>query len=145
MTLECDAAKNFDGLLKQNQYPGRGIVIGLNKPGTKFIQIYWIMGRSANSQNRIFVRQDELIKTAPFESKNISHPELIIYTAMRGFGRNHIVSNGDQTDTILDVLRAGGSWDLALAARTYEPDAPNFTPRIAGLLKFQPAKITLVP
>ncbi|MBN1349499.1 inosine monophosphate cyclohydrolase [candidate division KSB1 bacterium] len=135
MSLLVTAKDNMKLRLLQNEYPGRGIVIGLNETGTKFVQIYWIMGRSENSQNRRFVRADGIIKTTPVDMAHVANPELIIYNAMRRHGRLHIVSNGNQTDTIFDVLAAGGTFEMALATRRHEPDAPNFTPRISGLLE----------
>jgi len=130
------ANENFLTQLSQNEYPGRGIVMGLDESGTKFVQIYWIMGRSQNSQNRLLIREADKIKTAPVDATNITRPELIIYNAIRRSGHNHIVSNGDHTDTIYEVLQNAGTLELALATRSHEPDAPNYTPRISGLLQF---------
>jgi len=136
MDLKASAARNFETRLKANDYPGRGMVIGLNAPGTRFVQLYWIMGRSAQSQNRRFVQEGDVIRTAPVDASKVTHPELIIYNAIARTGHSHIVSNGDQTDTIFRALQMGSTFEAALATRTHELDAPNFTPRISGLLQY---------
>lgn len=118
--------------LKENTYPGRGIIVGMDETGEYLIQVYWIMGRSENSRNRIFViEEDGLVKTAPFDSTKIEDPSLIIYTAMAQKDDYYAVSNGHQT---LDIL-GGGNLADSLAKWTYEPDAPNYTPRISALIK----------
>lgn len=127
--------KNLETYLSQKPYPGRGIMMGLNKrAGASFIA-YFIMGRSANSQNRIFEPTDDGIRTAAFDESKLEDPSLIIYHPVRRLsdGRT-IITNGDQTDTIRDFLEKGQSFEAALATRTFEPDAPNWTPRISGLL-----------
>ena len=119
--------------LKNNAYPGRGIIMGL-APGGEQVQIYWIMGRSENSKNRIFVRnKDGSVSTKPFDEKKLTDPSLIIYTPLRVVNGVRIISNGDQTDTIAEFLKSGKTVEEALKTRTYEPDAPNYTPRISGV------------
>jgi IMP cyclohydrolase len=119
--------------LKNNPYPGRGIVMGLG-PGGERVQIYWLMGRSENSKNRIFVQnQDGSVSTKAFDEKKLTDSSLIIYNPLRIANGVHIISNGDQTDTIAEFLAKGKSVEEALKTRTYEPDAPNYTPRISGV------------
>ncbi len=120
--------------LKQNPYPGRGIVIGMTPDARHYVQIYWIMGRSENSRNRIFVAENGFVKTRAFDEKKVVDPSLIIYYPVRFSVKSHIVSNGDQTDTIYQTLQRGGSFETALNTREFEPDAPNYTPRISGLV-----------
>jgi IMP cyclohydrolase len=121
--------------LKNNPYPGRGIIIGLTPDGSKYAQVYWIMGRSENSRNRIFVAEpDGFVRTEARDPAKLSDPSLIIYYPVRHTNGAHIVTNGDQTDTIYTALQQGGTFEQALATRTYEPDGPNFTPRISGLV-----------
>ncbi len=124
-------------LVEGNSYVGRGIVIGKSEDGKKACMAYFIMGRSANSRNRIFVERDDALFTEPFDASKVEDPSLIIYAAVRRFENNLIVTNGDQTDTIYEGLKSGKSFDLALASREFEPDAPNFTPRISGMLTFE--------
>ena len=133
MDLSRIAAANMQAL-SQNAYPGRGIVIGQTPDARHFVQIYWIMGRSENSRNRIFVRDGDAVRTAPHDASKVKDPSLIIYYCARTVGRRHVVSNGDQTDTIVEALQAGRGFEAALFTRTFEPDAPNFTPRIAGVV-----------
>lgn len=123
-------------LLQSNSYPGRGIVIGRSEDGKSAVIAYFIMGRSVNSRNRVFVEDGEGIRTQAFDPAKLSDPSLIIYAPVRVFGSHTIVTNGDQTDTVYDGLRAGKSFDQALRSRTYEPDGPNYTPRISGILHF---------
>ena len=118
--------------LRLNTYPGRGIVMGFNKQGDQAIQIYWVMGRSENSRNRILVQEGNVVKTKPFDASKVKDPTLIIYTAMKEVRGGHLVSNGDQTDSIAQIIEKGGTFGEGLRERTYEPDAPNFTPRITG-------------
>jgi len=119
--------------LKNNPYPGRGIVMGLG-PGGERVQIYWLMGRSENSKNRIFVQnKDGSVSTKAFDEKKLTDPSLIIYNPFKITNNIHIISNGDQTDTIAEFLAKGKSAEEALKTRTYEPDAPNYTPRISGV------------
>ena len=118
--------------LKGNTYPGRGIVIGRN--GDFAVIAYFIMGRSENSRNRIFSEFENGIKTKAFDESKLKDPSLIIYSPVRLINNNAIVTNGDQTDTIYDFIKDGKTFEDALRTRTFEPDAPNFTPRISGIL-----------
>jgi IMP cyclohydrolase len=131
----AQAEQYFNGL-KQNAYPGRGIVIGLTEDGTKLVQVYWIMGRSENSRNRVFIAEPNgFLRTEAKDPAKLMDPSLIIYYPVRHINSAHIVTNGDQTDTIYETLpKHGGTFESALATRTYEPDAPNFTPRISGIV-----------
>lgn len=123
-------------LIKDNSYVGRGIVIGKTADGKKACSAYFIMGRSANSRNRIFTQKNGEIFTEPFDASKVEDPSLIIYAAVRSFKNNLIVTNGDQTDTIYEGLEKGLSFSQALTSREFEPDMPNFTPRISGMLTF---------
>ena len=124
-------------LIKDNSYVGRGIVIGLSEDGKKAVSAYFIMGRSENSRNRIFVEKDNgEVMIYPYDESKVEDPSLIIYSPIRIFENNLIVTNGDQTDTVYDGLVAGKSFAEALRSRKYEPDAPNLTPRISGMLTF---------
>jgi IMP cyclohydrolase len=121
--------------LRYNTYPGRGLVIGMTPNATAYVQVYWIMGRSENSRNRIFVKEDNgFIKTQAHDPAKVKDPSLIMYYPVKHSGDKHIVSNGDQTDTIAEHLRSGSTFEAALATRQPEPDAPNYTPRISGIL-----------
>mgnify|MGYP002648359129 CR=1 FL=1 len=121
--------------LKSNAYPGRGIVLGRTPDGKKAVAAYFIMGRSSNSRNRIFAVDGEGIRTQAFDESKLEDPSLIIYAPVRVLGNKTIVTNGDQTDTIYDHLAAGKGFAKALRTRTFEPDSPNFTPRISGIVK----------
>ena len=123
-------------LLKQNAYPGRGIVTGLSEDGKKAVFCYFIMGRSENSRNRVFRKTEDGVIIYPFDESKVTDPSLIIYSPVRKAGRKTVVTNGNQTDTVIDFLRAGKSMEEALETRTFEPDAPNFTPRISAVLDF---------
>lgn len=123
-------------LLDGNTYPGRGIVIGKSEDGKKAVAAYFIMGRSTNSRNRIFTEKDGEIFTEPFDVSKVEDPSLIIYAAIRAFDNKLIVTNGDQTDTIYDALKDGKCYRHALMTRCFEPDGPNWTPRISGVLVF---------
>ena len=129
-------------LLTGNSYVGRGIVIGKSEDGKKACAAYFIMGRSANSRNRIFEEKDGDIYTAPFDASKVEDPSLIIYAAVRTYDNNLVVTNGDQTDTVVEGLRKGLSFNKALESRCFEPDAPNFTPRISGMLTFADGDFT---
>ena len=122
--------------LEGNTYPGRGIVIGKTADGKKSAVAYFIMGRSANSRNRVFTEKDGAIFTEPFDASKVEDPSLIIYAALRNYENKLIVTNGDQTDTIWEGLKAGKSFSEALTSREFEPDAPNLTPRISGMLTY---------
>lgn len=123
-------------LIKGNSYVGRGIVIGKTADGKKAATAYFIMGRSANSRNRIFTEKDGAVFTEPFDVSKVEDPSLIIYAAIREYENNLIVTNGDQTDTIYQGLKNGIAFSNALTQREFEPDAPNLTPRISGMLTF---------
>lgn len=122
------------GLLRGNSYPGRGIVIGKSEDGANAVFAYFIMGRSENSRNRVFVEKEDELVIYPFDESKVEDPSLIIYSPVRKVHHKWIVTNGDQTDTIVDGLRAGDTFEKALESRCFEPDAPNFTPRISGLI-----------
>ena len=122
--------------ITRNPYVGRGIVIGRTPDGTKAAVAYFIMGRSENSRNRVFSVKGNEVFTEPYDASLVSDPSLIIYRAISTVGNRLIVTNGDQTDTIRQALTAGKSFRDALSCRTFEPDAPNFTPRISGMLTF---------
>lgn len=126
--------------LENNVYPGRGIILGLTPDGRHYAQVYWIMGRSENSRNRIFVNENGFIKTRAFDEAKVTDPSLIIYYPVKYSEGCHIVTNGNQTDTIYDAIQAGGTFESALDTRTFEPDAPNYTPRIAGVIDLRPGK-----
>lgn len=121
--------------LKGNPYPGRGIVIGRTPDGEYAVAAYFIMGRSVNSRNRIFVEDGEGIRTEAFDPSKLSDPSLIIYAPVRVLKNQTIVTNGDQTDTVYEGLAGGKSFEEALAEREFEPDAPNYTPRISGVME----------
>ncbi len=123
-------------LLSGNPYVGRGIVIGKSENGKKAVTAYFIMGRSENSRNRVFVENAEEVIIHPFDASKVSDPSLIIYSPIKRFENNLIVTNGDQTDTIYNFLRGGKTFEEALETREFEPDAPNFTPRISGMMTF---------
>lgn len=120
--------------LQNNTYPGRGIIIGKSMDGEHAAIAYFIMGRSENSRNRVFVTDGEGIRTQAFDPKKLQDPSLIIYSPVRVLGNNTIVTNGDQTDTIFQYLKDGFTFEDALRTRTFEPDAPNYTPRISGIV-----------
>ena len=128
--------KTLTERLEGNTYPGRGIVIGKTANGKKAATAYFIMGRSANSRNRVFTEKDGAIFTEPFDASKVEDPSLIIYAALRNYENKLIVTNGDQTDTIWEGLKAGKSFSEALTTREFEPDGPNFTPRISGMITF---------
>jgi hypothetical protein len=120
--------------LSQNVYPGRGIVLGRSEDGTKAVSAYFIMGRSENSRNRVFVEDGEGIRTEAFDPSKLEDPSLIIYAPVRVLGKDTIVTNGDQTDTVYDGMKAGKTFEQSLRVRRFEPDGPNFTPRISGIM-----------
>lgn len=127
-------------ILSENAYPGRGIVIGRTPDGKKAAIGYFIMGRSVNSRNRIFAEISDGIETKAFDEPKLSDPHLIIYAPVRVLGNNTIVTNGDQTDTIYDGIKNGLTFEQSLRSRTYEDDAPNYTPRISGILEIENGK-----
>lgn len=120
--------------LKNNEYPGRGIVIGRSADGKYAVIAYFIMGRSSNSRNRVFVTEGEGIRTEAFDPAKLEDPSLVIYAPVRVFENDTIVTNGDQTDTIYEGLAGGKTFEQSLRSRGYEPDKPNYTPRISGIL-----------
>lgn len=121
-------------LLQENAYPGRGIVIGKSEDGTKAVCAYFIMGRSVNSRNRVFVEEGEGIRTQAFDPSKLTDPSLIIYAPVRVLGNKTIVTNGDQTDTIYEGMDKQLTFEQSLRSREFEPDAPNYTPRISGVM-----------
>lgn len=121
-------------VLKSNDYPGRGIVIGRSGDGKKAVTAYFIMGRSVNSRNRVFVEDGEGIRTEAFDPSKVVDPSLIIYAPVRVLGNKTIVTNGDQTDTIYELMDKQQTFEQSLRGRQFEPDAPNYTPRISGIM-----------
>lgn len=121
-------------ILSQNEYPGRGIIIGMSPSGKNYIQIYWIMGRSNNSKNRIFEIDNNFVRTKAFDENKIVDPSLIIYYPIKDIKNYHIVSNGDQTDTIYEYIDNNNTFENALNIWEFEPDPPNYTPRISGFI-----------
>ncbi len=124
---------NIGELIRGNSYVGRGIVIGKSADGKSLATAYFIMGRSANSRNRVFVERDGAIFTEPYDASKVEDPSLIIYAALRTLDNKLIVTNGDQTDTVYEGVAAGKSFSESLTVREFEPDAPNLTPRISGM------------
>ena len=129
--------KSLAADLSGTSYPGRGIVIGKTPDGTKAVIAYFIMGRSENSRNRVFVEDGEGIRTQAFDPSKLEDPSLIIYAPVRVLDNKTIVTNGDQTDTVYDLMKDGYTFEQALRTREFEPDAPNYTPRISGILDFK--------
>lgn len=127
---------DVETLIKGNSYVGRGIVIGKTEDGKKACSAYFIMGRSNNSRNRVFVMRDGVLYTEPFDASKVEDPSLIIYAAVREYENKLILTNGDQTDTIYEGLKQGKCFTKALKQRRFEPDAPNLTPRISGMITF---------
>ena len=133
---------DLNKLLSGNTYPGRGIVLGMDESGENAVIAYFIMGRSVSSRNRIFVEKDGGIITRAFDESKMVDPSLIIYAPVRVRGEDTIVTNGDQTDTICDYLRKGMTFEDALRTRCFEPDAPNYTPRISGMIIRENGRMT---
>ena len=123
--------------LKNNSYPGRGIVIGKSADGKTAVTAYFIMGRSSNSRNRVFVEDGEGIRTQAFDPSKLEDPSLIIYAPVRVLGNKTIVTNGDQTDTIYDGMDRQQTFEQSLRCREFEPDGPNYTPRISGIMHIE--------
>ena len=123
--------------LSNNTYPGRGIVIGKSKDGKKAVTAYFIMGRSNNSRNRVFVEDGEGIRTQAFDPSKLEDPSLIIYAPVRVLGNKTIVTNGDQTDTIYEGMDKQLTFEQSLRSRKFEPDTPNYTPRISGIMHIE--------
>ena len=126
--------------LEGNAYPGRGIIIGRSADGTKAVTAYFIMGRSENSRNRIFVEDGEGIRTQAFDETKVTDPSLIIYAPVRVLGNKTIVTNGDQTDTIYEGMDRQLTFEQSLRSREFEPDGPNYTPRISGIMHVENGK-----
>lgn len=126
---------NLSNELKNNEYPGRGIVIGKSADDKYAVTAYFIMGRSVNSRNRVFVTDGDGIRTEAFDPSKLSDPHLIIYAPVRVLGNKTIVTNGDQTDTIYDLMNQQMTFEQSLRTREFEDDAPNYTPRISGIIK----------
>ena len=132
--LAATAAGNLKRHLRENRYPGRGIVLGRSTDGSAWLQVYWIMGRSENSRNRRFVVEGATLRTEAVDASKVVDPRLIIYEAMLELPDVYVVSNGDQTRTVVEEMASGGTFEGALARRDREDDAPNYTPRISGLI-----------
>lgn len=126
--------EDIEKYLVKNNYPGRGIIIGKTQDARKVCLAYFIMGRSANSRNRVLQKENNVLYTKPFDENQVEDPSLIIYAALRKFENKCILTNGDQTDTIYEKVKEGQSFSDALKTREFEPDAPNFTPRISGMV-----------
>ena len=126
--------------LRLQKYPGRGILLGCHEDGLHAVIAYFIMGRSENSRNRVFVQEGDGLRTRAFDPSLMTDPSLVIYNPVRVFGKVTIVSNGDQTDTIYEYIENGNSFESALHTRTFEPDAPHYTPRISGILERRGSK-----
>ena len=126
--------------LRQNSYPGRGIVSGRSADGKKAVTAYFIMGRSVNSRNRVFVEEGRGIRTQAFDPSKLIDPSLIIYAPVRVLGNKTIVTNGDQTDTIYEGMDKQMTFEQSLRSRAFEPDGPNFTPRISGIMHIEDGK-----
>lgn len=133
---------NIGQLIKDNAYVGRGIVIGKTQDGKKAAVAYFIMGRSANSRNRVFTLKNGEVFTEPYDASLVEDPSLIIYAALRRYENSLIVTNGDQTDTVYEFLKNGQTFAEALKTREFEPDRPNFTPRISGIVNFDGSDFT---
>lgn len=129
-------------IIKDNTYVGRGIIVGKTADGKKAATAYFIMGRSENSRNRVFVENGEEVIIHPYDASKVEDPSLIIYSPIRVIENNLIVTNGDQTDTIYDFVKDGKTFTQALETREFEPDAPNFTPRISAMLTFDEGDFT---
>lgn len=134
--------KNIAEELKNNSYPGRGIIIGKSKDGENAVIAYFIMGRSENSRNRVFTAVNDEMKTEAFDPSKLVDPSLIIYNPIRVINNSTIVTNGDQTDTVCDFMADGKTFEDALRTRTFEPDYPNYTPRISGIVTVEDNSFT---
>lgn len=140
--MDIYAIPEIDSLIAGNSYVGRGIVLGKTPDGKKAVSAYFIMGRSANSRNRVFTEKNGEVFTEPFDVSKVEDPSLIIYAALRQYENKLIVTNGNQTDTIYDGIAAGKTFSAALTSREFEPDAPNLTPRISGMITFENGDMT---
>ncbi len=130
------SVQKIGSLIRGNDYVGRGIVIGKSEDGNHAVFAYFIMGRSENSRNRVFSEDGDTVTIYPFDESKVQDPSLIIYSPIRRYKNSVIVTNGDQTDTVYDYLQQGKTFEQALETRCFEPDSPNFTPRISGILNF---------
>ena len=143
--MSVKGMNEIKNLLSTNSYPGRGIIVGKSQDGKSAMIAYFIMGRSANSRNRIFERYEGGMRTKAFDESKLEDPSLIIYNPFLQCGNSDIVTNGDQTDTVYNYIKANGddgySFDKALTTREFEPDSPNFTPRISAILNYDYKKI----
>ena len=128
--------KSMEDRIKGNSYVGRGIVLGKSEDGKKAVAAYFIMGRSENSRNRIFLEEGENVMIKPFDESKVEDPSLIIYYPLRKHENKLIVTNGDQTDTVYNFIKEGKSFEDGLNTREFEPDGPNWTPRISGMIEF---------
>ncbi len=133
---------SLNSLLAQNEYPGRGIIVGLSPDSKNIVSAYFIMGRSENSRNRIFKQDGDGLRTQAYDESKMSDPSLIIYSPVRVLGNDTIITNGDQTDTIYEGLKQGLTFEQSLRSREAEPDAPNYTPRISALLHLKDSKFS---
>jgi len=133
---------NIGEILSSNTYPGRGVIIGKSADAKSAVIAYFIMGRSDNSRNRVFVAENEAVTIYPFDESKVEDPSLIIYSPLRVIGNKQIITNGDQTDTIYDFAAEGKSFEAALETRCFEPDAPNYTPRISGIVELADGDFT---
>ena len=136
------SGKDITALLSNNEYAGRGIILGLDKAGKNAVIAYFLMGRSVNSRNRVFVENGNGLLIRAFDESKMEDPSLIIYSPILVSANNTIVTNGDQTDTVYEALQNGGCFEDALRKRTYEPDAPNYTSRISGMVTVAEAACT---
>ncbi len=127
--------------IASTSYPGRGIVIGKSADGSKAVIAYFIMGRSENSRNRVFAETEDGIKTQAFDPSKLVDPSLIIYSPVRVLGNKTVVTNGDQTDTVYDLMNEGQTFEQSLTTREFEPDGPNYTPRISGIVECENGKM----
>lgn len=125
---------NLEKEISKTSYPGRGIILGRTEDGNNAVIAYFIMGRSENSRNRVFVEDGDGIRTKAFDESKVEDPSLIIYAPVRTFAESTIVTNGDQTDTIVSLMSCGKTFEQSLSGREFEPDAPNYTPRISGIV-----------
>ena len=133
---------NIENVLRENEYPGRGISVGMSADGKKAVTAYFIKGRSVNSRNRVFVPEGEEMRTKAFDESKLTDPSLIIYYPVRKIDNKLIITNGDQTDTVRDFIADGSTFEAALNTRCFEPDEPNFTPRISAMLTFEGGSFT---
>ena len=137
MSMSQTPSENFERHIASNPYPGRGLIIGRSSNDEAWLMVYWIMGRSTHSRNRKFTADGPVLRTEPVDPALVEDPSLIIYESMKELPGIYLITNGDQTQTIHDALQNGGTFDSALATREREPDPPNYTPRISGMLELK--------